>query len=115
VSGNALNFLNTQTYRWTIATAAGGITNFSTSYFNLFVSANNGTSGFSNDLGGGLFKLEAQGNNLDIVFNPASGPQPVPEPGTWAAAALLVAAAGYVRWRRRARSRCGESLAAAGL
>ena len=27
---------------------------------------------------------------------------PVPEPGTWAAAALLVGAAGYVRWRKRA-------------
>jgi hypothetical protein len=25
----------------------------------------------------------------------------VPEPGTWAAAALLAGAAGYVRWRRR--------------
>ena len=28
----------------------------------------------------------------------------VPEPGTWAAAALLVGAAGYVRWRRRSNS-----------
>ena len=28
---------------------------------------------------------------------------PVPEPGTWAAAALLVGAAGYVRWRKRAK------------
>lgn len=27
----------------------------------------------------------------------------VPEPGTWVAAALLVGAAGYVRWRRRAK------------
>ena len=26
----------------------------------------------------------------------------IPEPGTWAAAALLVGAAGYVRWRKRA-------------
>jgi len=29
------------------------------------------------------------------------GPAAVPEPGTWAAAALLAGAAGYVRWRRR--------------
>ncbi len=29
---------------------------------------------------------------------------PVPEPGTWAAAALLVGAAGYVRWRKRSNS-----------
>ena len=27
----------------------------------------------------------------------------IPEPGTWAAAAVLVAGAGYVRWRRRAK------------
>lgn len=32
---------------------------------------------------------------------PPPGPSSVPEPGTWAAAALLVGAAGYVRWRRR--------------
>ena len=31
----------------------------------------------------------------------APGPTPIPEPGTWAAAALLAGAAGYVRWRRR--------------
>jgi hypothetical protein len=28
-------------------------------------------------------------------------PAVVPEPGTWAAAALLVGTAGYVRWRKR--------------
>jgi autotransporter-associated beta strand protein len=105
-NGDAINFVNTQTYRWTIATAAGGISNFSTNYFNLFVSANNGAGGFSNDLGGGLFKLETQGHNLDIVFQPAGGPgpAPVPEPGTWAAAALLLGAAGYVRWRKRGKA-----------
>jgi hypothetical protein len=27
----------------------------------------------------------------------------VPEPGTWAAAALLIGTAGYVRWRKRAK------------
>ena len=32
----------------------------------------------------------------------ASLPNAIPEPGTWAAAALLVGAAGYVRWRKRA-------------
>ena len=31
----------------------------------------------------------------------ASQPQAVPEPGTWAAAALLACGAGYVRWRKR--------------
>jgi len=39
-----------------------------------------------------------------IGFRVASveeGPTPIPEPGTWAAAVLLVGAAGYSRWRRR--------------
>ena len=30
-------------------------------------------------------------------------PSPVPEPGTWAAAALLLGGAGFVRWRKRAK------------
>ena len=31
------------------------------------------------------------------------GPAAVPEPGTWAAAALLVGGAGFMRWRKRAK------------
>lgn len=38
-------------------------------------------------------------NSIGVI----SGGAPIPEPGTWAAAALLVGAAGYVRWRRRAK------------
>ena len=34
-------------------------------------------------------------------FGPA--PEPVPEPGTWAAAALLVGGAAFMRWRKRAK------------
>lgn len=42
------------------------------------------------------------------ITGPAIGPGdqpigPIPEPGTWAAAALLVGAAGYARWRRRGK------------
>jgi len=29
------------------------------------------------------------------------GPEPIPEPGTWAAAALLAGGAAFMRWRRR--------------
>ncbi|MGA0112093.1 MAG: PEP-CTERM sorting domain-containing protein, partial [Chthoniobacterales bacterium] len=102
VSGSAANFDNTQSYRWTILTAASGITGgFDTNKFNVNLAAINGTDGWANDLGGGSIFVDVQGNNLDLVFNPGSGPQPVPEPGTWAAAALLLGAAGYVRWRRR--------------
>ena len=32
-----------------------------------------------------------------------AGPEPVPEPGTWVAAALLAGAAAFMRWRKRAK------------
>lgn len=35
-----------------------------------------------------------------VTLNIGAGPEPIPEPGTWAAAVLLVGAA-FVRWRRR--------------
>ena len=31
------------------------------------------------------------------------GPTPIPEPGTWAAAALLIGGAAFARWRKRAK------------
>jgi len=36
-----------------------------------------------------------------MTFNIGAVPSPVPEPGTWAAAALLAGTAGFMRWRRR--------------
>ena len=36
---------------------------------------------------------------FNMIVNATAAP--VPEPGTWAAAVLLVGAAGYVRWRKR--------------
>lgn len=36
-----------------------------------------------------------------IAFGSYENPVPVPEPGTWAAAALLAGGAAYVRWRKR--------------
>jgi formylglycine-generating enzyme required for sulfatase activity len=41
--------------------------------------------------------------NGGIGFRVASGPAAVPEPGTWAAAALLVGGAAFMRWRKRAK------------
>ena len=40
-------------------------------------------------------------DNGDTIRAVRSGPAPVPEPGTWAAAALLVGGAALARWRRR--------------
>jgi T5SS/PEP-CTERM-associated repeat protein len=105
VNGAVPGFDNTQNYTWKIATAAGGITGFNSSYFNLNTGANNGTGGFANGLNGGSFSLAQSGNDLNLVFTAAGGPgpSPVPEPGTWAAAALLAAGAGFMRWRKRAK------------
>lgn len=41
------------------------------------------------------------GNDLNLTFTAAGAA--VPEPGTWAAAALLLGAAAFIRWRKRAR------------
>ena len=71
----------------------GGLTTVSTSaYLNAGVNtvyAQVRDSGFSTGLMLG-----------DFSFTPAAG---VPEPGTWAAAALLVGGAAFMRWRKRAR------------
>lgn len=107
VNGSALNFNPNQSYTWTILTAAGGISGFTGSnQFVINTGAINGTGGFANALNGGSFSVaqSLNGKNLNLVFTAAGGPggpSPVPEPGTWAAAALLAGAAGYVRWRRR--------------
>lgn len=100
VNGNIANFDNTQPYQWLIASAAGGITGFTgTDQFDINTGAFNGTAGFSNPLGAGSFNISQSGNNLYLNFDPSGAA--VPEPGTWAAAALLVAGATVVRWRRR--------------
>ena len=48
-----------------------------------------------------MAQIIADPNNLPSI---AAQVGVVPEPGTWAAAAVLVAGAGYVRWRRRAKT-----------
>jgi T5SS/PEP-CTERM-associated repeat protein/autotransporter-associated beta strand protein len=108
LGGPALNFDNAQSYTWTILSAVAGITGFSNDYFNINVGAINGTEGFLNSLGGGSFSLvtyDAQNGSpidLNLVFTPGGDPG-VPEPGTWAAAALLAGGAAFARWRRRSK------------
>ena len=109
-NGAVYNFNNTQAYSWRIVQSANPISGtFSNSYFSINTGAVNGTGGFANDLGGGLFSVAMDGNNLNLVFTPASSP--IPEPGTWAAAALLAAAAGFLHLRKR-RRKLGEVAAA---
>jgi T5SS/PEP-CTERM-associated repeat protein len=104
-SGNALNFDPNQNYTWTILTAAGGISGFTgSSQFDINIGAFNGTGGFANALNGGSFSIaqSLDGKDLNLVFTAAGGAA-VPEPGTWAAAALLVGGAAFMRWRKRVK------------
>ena len=104
VSGALSDFDANQSYTWTILTASGGITGYSgTGQFAINTDAINGTAGFANALASGWgFSVVQDGNNLNLVYA-QQGPEPVPEPGTWAAAALLVGGAAFVRWRKRAK------------
>ena len=102
-NGPALNFDPNQNYTWTILTAAGGISGFTGgNQFAINTGAFNGTAGFANALNGGVFSIAQSGNDLNLVFTTAGG-APIPEPGTWAAAALLVGGAAFMRWRKRAK------------
>jgi len=107
INGAASGFDSAQSYTWEILRAAGGIDGFSADYFNINLGAINGTGGFVNTLGGGSFSLETsawdQGQALNLVFKPGSIDPAVPEPGTWAAAALLAGGAAFARWRRRSK------------
>ncbi len=76
VSGNALNFLTTNNYSWTLASAGSGILGFDAANFILNIGSNNGTAGFSNNLGGGMFSVSQSGNNLLLNFTA------VPEPSS---------------------------------
>jgi autotransporter-associated beta strand protein len=101
-NGSAINFTNTSNYTWTILTASNGITGFSADKFLINTGVFNGTGGFANALAGGTFSLAQSGNDLNLVFTAAGGAA-VPEPGTWAAAALLAGGAGFMRWRKRVK------------
>ena len=103
VSGPAVNFDPNQNYTWTILTAAGGITGYAgTNQFNINLGAFNGTDGFANALAPGWgFSVVKDGNNLNLIYAQQVGPQPVPEPGTWAAGVFLAGGAVFMRWRKR--------------
>jgi autotransporter-associated beta strand protein len=80
-------------YSWTILSTSNAISGFNASYFNL------NTTGFAPyNPYGGSFSLVANGKNLNLLYTGSA--TPIPEPGTWLAAALLTGAA-YLRWRRR--------------
>ena len=70
VSGNIPNFDNQAAVSWTFARASGGLIDYSADKFTVNTAAVNGTGGFTNDLAGGSFAVEAAGNDLNVVFTP---------------------------------------------
>jgi fibronectin-binding autotransporter adhesin len=65
-AGQVINFDNTVTYVWTIASAGGGISGFNSANFNIDASA------FQNPLGAGSFTLSQSGNDLNLIFTTAA-------------------------------------------
>jgi hypothetical protein len=95
-AGAVPDFNNGTGYNWTLATYAGGITNFSADKFTI------NTDDFANGLGNGTFTIGKNGNSLVISF------VPVPEPPLL----LGMAAAGLAggAWLRRRSVPRGEGL-----
>ena len=93
-AGALTNFNYATNYTWTILTASNNIAGFDAGNFNL------NTAGFTayNDLHGGLFSLAVDGGDLNLLYKSSSA---VPEPGTWLAGLLLVAASAIVARRRK--------------
>jgi len=83
-------------YTWKILQHNAAITGFNASHFNL------NTGSFINNVSTGLFALELGDGDTSLNLVYTTG-EPVPEPGTWLAAALLTAAAWW-RWRRHGRA-----------
>ena len=75
--GAAANFNPDQDGVWTILTANGGIEDFNALDFQLNLGATNGSSGFSNSLDGGTFKVVQNGDNLNLVFTSTPEPKTV--------------------------------------
>ncbi len=94
-AGPLAGWLPADSYEWKILQATNAITGFNTNYFTI------NTANFSAyNTVSGLFALELRDDDRSLYLT-YTGAEPVPEPGTWGAAALLAAAAIFVRWRRR--------------
>jgi hypothetical protein len=94
VNGDAINFNNTVNQSWTLFSTGSTISGFSTDKFTINTGAFNGTSGFSNALGGGVFSVGLGDSNTDLVLNFTA----IPEPG-----AALIGSLGMLALLRRRR------------
>lgn len=92
-SGAAVNFNAQQNYHYTLATASGGITGFSSDLFTI------DASGFSNALHGGSWSVAASGNELALNFTAVAAPVPEPRAALMLLAGLL--GVGFMARKRR--------------
>lgn len=77
-NGDAINFSSATLYTWKLATAGGGITGtFDAANFDIHISANNGTGGFTNAIGGGNFSVAQNGNDIELHFDPTGSVGPL--------------------------------------
>ena len=95
--GALAGFDNTASYAWKILASGAAIGSFSTNKFAI------NAAGFTTyNPNSGLFALELRNDSKDLYLTYTGG-SAIPEPGTWAAAALLAGMAGFMRWRNRRR------------
>jgi autotransporter-associated beta strand protein len=94
VNGNASNFVNSNSYSWTLVSTTDGIVGFQAADFVIHTAANNGTGGFTNTLDGS-FSISQSGNNLLLNYTP------IPEPATGLMLILVGGACFLARRRRR--------------
>lgn len=59
-------------------------------------------AGFESGIGHLANETEGSTFGMLTIQSGSYGPTAIPEPGTWAAAALLAGGAGFMRWRKRA-------------
>ncbi len=86
-------------YEWKIASFASVSGTFNTNKFAI------NSAGFTSyNPNSGIFALELSNDSKDLYLTYTGGGEPIPEPGTWAAAALLAGCAGFLRWRKRRRT-----------
>ena len=94
VGGNAANFNSALAQSWTLVSTPTPIVAFGSDLFQVNVGAVNGTSGFTNSLGGGSFGVTLGDGGTDLMLSFT----PVPEPGTLVL--LVLAGAAWVTRRQ---------------